>query len=341
MRTRRSATTTLFALVVSIASTAAAQDESAIAAARALGQEGVVAAREGRCGEAVDKLGRAKQLYRAPTILVPLGECQLALGKIVAGTENLQLVARETLAADAPDKFVDAQKRARKLLPDALKKLGRLHLVIDAPPSAELVVTDNGDPVPSVLIGVDRPADPGKHLIEVSAPGFLKGKAEVTLAAGKSERLTIKLEPDPTPPPATQEPNAPTEVGTHPGPGSPPFVARERGTSPLVVGGAVSLGVGGVGRLRGAVFGGLTLSKQSDLDAICTNKLCPPGSEEDIDAMHRFGDVSTASFVIGGVGAVLGATLIGIGATRSDDDPTAGFEVRVGPAFMSLKGVFP
>src|SRR5262249_11322438 len=144
-----------------------------------------------------DKLTRAKKLFGAPTILVPLGECQIAAGKIVAGTENLQLVAREVLPSDAPPAFVEAQARARKLLPDAVKKLARLSIVVDAPSNAVLTIADNEESVGAVLLGVEHPADPGKHVITATAPGFLKASQEITLSSGQKERVSLKLEVDP------------------------------------------------------------------------------------------------------------------------------------------------
>src|SRR5712671_5018105 len=88
------------ALVLS-AGSALAQDQkptaSDIANARTLGVEGVEAADRGDCTTAIDRLWRAESLYHAPTILGRLGECQVALGKLVAGTETLQRVVREPI----------------------------------------------------------------------------------------------------------------------------------------------------------------------------------------------------------------------------------------------------
>ena len=96
-----------------------------VAAARALAVEGIKLADAGDCRAAVEKLERAEALRHAPTILGRLGECQVALGKIVLGTENLQRVVREQLAADAPAAFRDAQARAQKVLDTALPRIGK------------------------------------------------------------------------------------------------------------------------------------------------------------------------------------------------------------------------
>src|SRR5690606_6492137 len=84
---------------------AEAQSAENKAAARALGVEGIKLANAGNCEAAIEKLSRAEALYHAPTILGRLGECQVALGKLVEGTENLNRVVREQLAPNAPAAF--------------------------------------------------------------------------------------------------------------------------------------------------------------------------------------------------------------------------------------------
>ncbi len=318
-----------------------AQEGAETAAARTLGQEGVIAAKEGRCDEAIDKLTRAKKLIQAPTILVPLGECQIALGKIVAGTENLQAAARERLPDDAPKAFVDAQKRAREVLPDALKKLAKINLVIAAPSGVKLTVTDNGQPVSEALLGVDKPSDPGAHVITVSAPGYLTAKGEVTVNSGERAELKLKLEPDPNAPkdvPPDTKIDPPPGGGPGPEPLPPP---KPAGSSPLVPAGGVALGLGGAGLILGGVFGGLASGKQGDLDEICVDKVCPDGASDDIDTMKSFAHVSTAGFVVGGVAAVLGATLLGIGLSQgSGGSESAHIEPLIGPGFFGVRGSF-
>jgi hypothetical protein len=322
---------------------ASAQDEAATAAARDLAQQGAVDAKAGRCEEAIDKLSRAKKIIAVPTILVPLGECQIALGRIVVGTENLQAAAREVLPADAPDAFVKAQKRARQILPEALKKLARLRIDVLAPSGVTLTILDNGEPIDSVLLGVERPADPSAHKIEVSAPGFLKATAEVALVSGESKRLELKLEPDPN----AVQPPPPVDPPTDPGPrdpgapppvaGPPPGPAPPPPSSPLVPVGGTILGVGGASVLVGAIFGGLASSKKSGLDEVCVDKVCPEAEQGNIDDMVLFGNVSTGTLIAGGVLAGVGLGLLIAGATSSSE-PSVGFFIK--PNGATLEGTF-
>src|SRR5258708_1914863 len=106
-------------LVISVATPSRADDAESTAAARTLGIQGVQLADAGKCPEAIEKLQRAESLHHAPTILDRLGECQVAVGQLVAGTENLNSVVREPLAANAPQVYRDAQDRAKKVLATA------------------------------------------------------------------------------------------------------------------------------------------------------------------------------------------------------------------------------
>src|SRR5262245_19061437 len=116
-RSRR-AVASLFVLVacaaITLARPARAQDQRAenVAPARSLGIQSVLLADAGKCPEAIEKLSRAESLYHAPTILGRLGECQVLVGQIVLGTENLNRVAREQLPPNAPNAFKTAQTRA-------------------------------------------------------------------------------------------------------------------------------------------------------------------------------------------------------------------------------------
>jgi len=82
------------------------------ASARALGVEAVHLADSGDCASAIPKFEAAERLYHAPTTLERLGECRIKVGRLVAGTEDLNRVVREVLPPNAPAPFVAAQGAA-------------------------------------------------------------------------------------------------------------------------------------------------------------------------------------------------------------------------------------
>jgi hypothetical protein len=342
----------LFAASVSLA-----QDQpnaSDVALARSLGLEGIQLAEAGNCAAAIDKFQRAEALFHAPTILVRLGECQVATGKVVAGTETLQRVVREPLPPKAPKAFADAQVRAQKSLDAALPKVAKLKIHVDMPPGVRPVVKLDGEPVSLAALDVDRPADPGPHQVEASAPGFKIAKADATLPEGGSASTTLRLEPDPAasagppgmapypPAPMGQPTQAPPGYAPPPPMGAPPAAAsEEKGSSSKTIG-IVLMGVGGVGVAVGSIFGGVALSKKSTLDqpGVCSPKSnCNPTAQDDIDAMNTAATVSTVGFIAGG--AALATGLIVLLTSKSSSDVRTGkVSPFVGAREVGLRGAF-
>jgi hypothetical protein len=286
------------ALLATLASSSRA-DESAenTAAARTLGIEGVQLADAGKCPEAIEKLTRAESLHHAPTILGRLGECQVNVGDVVEGTENLNMVVREQLPANAPKVFHDAQDRAQKVLTQAMPKIA--HLVIRITPSdVKASVAVAGKSVPAALIGAERPTDPGTHQVTATAEGYKPASATVTLAEGGHQDITLLLEKDPNavaalPASTTPPPAAGAEV-------TPPPEAAGRSNTPAYV----AFGIGAAGLVVGSVTGALAFSKASD----CPDKVCP--SQDKLDSAKSMATVSTISFGVGLAGVAVGTILL-------------------------------
>lgn len=290
-----------------VAPAALAQDQpqaESVAAARSLGMQGIKLADAGDCKGAIEKLSRAESLYHAPSILARLGECQVNVGQVVLGTENLNRVVREQLSATAPKAFRDAQERAKGVLNSALPKIAHLTVRVE-PADARPQVTVAGAAIPPALIGVERPTDPGTHEVVVSAPGYLEQKTSVTLAEGGSQEIAVKLEKDPaaavvTPPPTTTAP--PVVMG----PTTPPADTGPKKSNTLAY---VALGVGGAGLVVGGVTGFLALGKKGDLKG-CVDTKCPSSQQDTLDGAKSMATVSTVGFAVGFVGVGVGVVLL-------------------------------
>lgn len=285
-------------LVIAVASPSRADEAENTAAARALGIQGVQLADAGKCPEAIEKLQRAEALHHAPTILGRLGECQVAVGQLVVGTENLNSVVREPLAANAPQVYRDAQDRARKVLATATPKIAHLTITV-LPPEAKPTVTIGGKPIPAALIGAERPTDPGTLEISATAEGYKTAGQSVTLPEGGHQEITLTLEKDPNAvaplPPVTSPPPTPTTTTVAPVEPAP----KKANTLAYV-----ALGVGGAGLLVGTVTGILALGKASD----CPNKVCPTQSK--LDDAKGMATISTVGFGVGIAGVALGTILL-------------------------------
>lgn len=275
-----------------------------VAAARSLGLQGIKLADAGDCKGAIEKLSRAESLYHAPSILGRLGECQVQVGQIVLGTENLNRVVREELSATAPKAFRDAQERAKGVLNAALPKIARLTVKVE-PADARPQVTVAGSPIPAALIGVERPTDPGTHEVVVSAPGYLEQKTSVTLVEGGAQELLLQLEKAPTPVAAAPPPASPPPIVAAP-PSQPPADTSPKKNNTLAY---VALGVGGAGLVVGGVTGFLALGKKGDLEG-CVQERCPSSQKDTLDGAKTMATVSTVGFAVGVVGVGAGVVLL-------------------------------
>lgn len=329
------------ALALSPLRVAAQEDFNAteVAAARALAIEGIKLADGGRCDEAIDKLGRAEKLHHAPVVLGRLGECQVIIGKLVEGTENLRKVLREPLAPDAPAVLTRARERAQSVLEKAKGRIGALNISVRGPrEGAPVTVTVDGEPMNVVLLDAERPTNPGEHVIEASAPGFAPASARVTLGYGDKASVVLTLEPDPeghaagVAPPAVLGAPASAADGEAP----PSAVASEMAyadraaaapgsdamSEPDLTGAYVAWATGGAAVVVGSVFGWLAIDGKADLEEQCPNRLCPESSEDRLDSARRASTLATVSFALGGAALGLG-TFLYFNASPSEETPAA------------------
>jgi hypothetical protein len=309
----------LFALSPSAHAQAQARAED-VAAARSLGVQGIRLADQGKCNEALENLERAEALYHAPTILGRLGECQVELGHIVLGTENLNRVVREPLAPTAPPAFLAAQQRAKGVLDRALPRIAYLVVKVTPKDVPTTAVTVDGSPVPTALIGAERPTDPGSHEVSVKATGYNEAKTSVTLAEGSHQEVALVLTPDPNAAATATGQAAVAPAPVVPAPVAPAPAPAPAASSSNHTLAYVLLGVGGAGLLTGGITGLMAMSKKSSLE--CPDEKCPPAEHDKLDSAKTLATVSTIGFGVGVAGAAVGVVLLVTG-NKSEAAPSA------------------
>jgi hypothetical protein len=264
------------------------------------------------------------------------------VGQIVLGTENLNRVVREPLAANAPQAFRDAQERARKVLEAALPRIARLTVNVE-PRDAKAEVMVGEAKVPAALIGVERPTDPGTHEVVATAPGYLPAKSQVTLGEGGKEAVTLTLSPDPSaaqpePGAAQPEPGAAPPVDAAPPPAPPPQ-AEKGGSNTLAY---VLLGVGGVGIAVGSVTGIMAIGAKGGLD--CPGNRCVGEEGDKLDSAKTTALVSTVGFAVGLAAVAVGVVLLitGSGSKKDTGSRTPGPTIvpYIGLASAGVTGTF-
>jgi hypothetical protein len=295
-----------------------------IASARALGIEGVRLADAGDCVSAVPKLQAAENLYHAPSTLERLGECEVSIGHVVAGTEALNRVVHETLPPTAPSAFVAAQQRATQVLATAQPRIGKLRIHVDGAPADKVSVTVDGAAVPAALFDAERATDPGTHEVQATAVGYRTATSSVEVPPGADAAVWLKLDVDPNagavPPPPPPLGSTPAQTTMVPPPNG--FTPEAATTGPNRVPAYIAFGLGGAGIAVGAVFGILALGTKSTLDNECPNKVCAPSAKSDVDNLSTRATISNVAFAVGAVGVAAGIVLF-VTARGSEAPKTA------------------
>jgi hypothetical protein len=313
-------------------SSAHADEAADTAAARMLGIDGVTLADAGDCQQAIEKLKRAEELHHAPTTAGRLGECEIGVGRLVQGTERLQRLLREPLPPGAPTVFVDAVTRARRVLDRAVPRIATLRITVKAPPRVKVQVTVDAEPMSDALLDNDRPTDPGRHMVEASAPGFIAAKEDVSVNDAQSATVSLELVPDPNAPVAPPPP--PPEA--HDTPALKATIAPK--PSGPNAGAIVAFSLGGLALAAGIAGGAVVAVDASDLSKTCgATKTCPTSKQNEISAAKTWATVSTVGFAVAGAGLATGLILVLVGhhepaATEARIRPV------VGPLYLGLEG---
>ena len=183
-------------MVLGFAEGAEAQTDSA--AARALFAEGRALMEKEQFAEACPKFEESLRLDPGMGTQFDLAHCWEKLGRTASAWALFLDVAAAARNANQPQRETAARDRAKALEP----RLTRLR--IDVPKSSsEMKIERDGQDVGRAAWGMAFPVDPGKHVIEVSAPGKKTWSDEVEVpAAPRTVSLAVpELEDAPLPPP--------------------------------------------------------------------------------------------------------------------------------------------
>lgn len=338
-------------LGLALSSSFAAADEADpgnVQAAKLAFDAGREAMRQGDLQGALAHLRRGLGLHRSAGILLNLASCEEKLGLFASATAHYEEVVQKLPAGD--ERAPIAEQRIAAVAP----RVPTLRVQFQGQtPSGVTVRIDGAEPA-ALADGPVR-VDPGSHAITVGAPGHEERRLEVTLQAGDRQTLlvpplvpvaeappsgsTASIPAPPAPPPAPPASSAvPSASAAPPAPDRGPAPAQGGGTASLIAG-VAALGVGGAGLALGAVAGGLSLDKIGAVDALCGgDRVCDPS----VRPVHAEGEalahVSTAAFVVGGVAAAAGITLLVLRPGKGAAAPSA--KVAVGPGGVVVLGRF-
>lgn len=314
--------------------------EATRAAARQLATEGVSKFEEGEFVSAADKLNRAFETIRAPSLGLWSARALARCGRLVEASERYLEVTR--LDPKNGDEAVQRQAQSDAIHEyDALQsRIPRVTLALsNRAPNQELRVTLDGVLLPATLLRAQVPVDPGPHLIE-ARQGALRARQAVTFAEGARVNVSLQLAYTPEATPAATLGLSESPVGsaagalTLPKPANADVLPERR--TPTVV--WVTLAGAGAAIAVGGITGVLAMNARAPVAPHCPGDVCEPKYAREVERLNALRSVSTVAFAVGG------AALAGVGAwwlfaprTRPQQ---AFVRLRIGLGGLGLAGAF-
>jgi len=180
--------------VVINAHAAFAQTDLERATARDAANHGRAAFEAGKYEKAIDYLSRAEQLVHAPPHLLYMARAQAKLGRLVAAHETYLKITRETLAPNAPKAFLSAQAAAEQEQDALDDRLPSVTVALQGATTApEVVIQMDGTALPTAMIGIPLPADPGEHVFKASGPTITSEPVTIKLSEAAKQTVTLVL----------------------------------------------------------------------------------------------------------------------------------------------------
>lgn len=278
-------------------------------------QQGVEAYKRGDVRGAEPLFLKAWALAKTYDVAANLGVVELELKKYREAAELLAFSARNATPSVKP-----AQRDStRQALEEAKKHLLTVRVSVNVDGAALSV---DGVAVAAELRGPELFLTPGKHVIEATAEKHEPAKASVDGSEGSSVEVTLALKEK------VEVPVVPTATAT--ATVTPP-------PAPSLVPAYVALGAGVAGLVVGAVAGAITLGKADQLRTACGDvKACSSDLRRDYDDALTISRVSTAGFVVAGIGVAVGVPLLLLQRRKGPSVSS----VVVGPSFVGVKGAF-
>jgi hypothetical protein len=324
--------------------------DDATGQARALFDEASSMARHGDWSQALLAFERSAALRPHSVTTYDIGFCERALGRTTRARKMLGKALAENAArggAELPERLATA---ARTYLAELQGRVAHA-LVTVAPEGASIRVDGRplepgpatgtrpvfwagtrdigpGEPVGAATFELE--IDAGAHVIVLSKEGFPDQVTTRDFEAGSQVDLRLELPPLPARRPGPQ-PAPPHQQGAQaPGPGRVPL--------------HIALGVGGAGLMIGAIAGGIALAQRENVVRNCAaNFACTGAGATYLARMDTAADVSTAGFIVGGVGALTAAVIwsFSLASPGSTGKASAGrFAPWVSPRGGGVTGTF-
>ncbi len=307
------------------------------AGARAAADAGAEAFDAGRYQEAIDLFSRAEAIVHAPPHLLNIARAYVKLGRLVSAQDSYLKIVRERLPSGAPEPFKEAWAAADRELGELEPRIPRLTIQVTGAEGSQVQVTMDGQPVPSALLGIPHPVDPGDHTVSANAGGERQVTRSVTVAVGARESVELDV-------PSARPNEAPSVVSAQ-RVEAPRREPESRGLAhqPALAYGALAFGAVGLGVGTGFLVSYLQTRDEADSKfAACKPRSCTDDERSRVNDLDRrasqHGTIAWIGMVAGGIGVATGVTLLIVQLSRRADPHGATVYPYVGPQAAGLWG---
>jgi len=234
----------------------------------------------------------ADGIMHVPTTGLEVARTQALLGLLLEARESVGRVLRLPVKAGEPAPFVAARKSAEALNTELAGRIPSIQAsVANADPSQPVQISIDGEVLPAASASIPRKLNPGKHTV-VARAGAVEKSEDVMLAEKETRTVTLDLS-------RPKVAAAPHDAVGSDAPSSPSVLPKV-----LMYGG---FGLGAVGIIVGSVTGTMSIIKMGDAKSSgCSGDSCIESRRPLVEDAEDVGNISTASFIVGGVGVAIG-----------------------------------
>jgi hypothetical protein len=143
---------------------------------------------------ALSSFESAHLIMNVPSTGLAVARALAGLGQLVEARDLALEIARSSAVAGEPAAFEQARSDAGAFAKGLEARIASLEVQIDgAPEGAKLEVSVDGHLVPQVGAKFTRRLNPGKHVVTAVAEGLPPSSAQVEIAEGASEKVTLRV----------------------------------------------------------------------------------------------------------------------------------------------------
>lgn len=261
----------------------------------------------------------------SPNAELYLGRCLRELGRLPEAYEATARALENALAkAEKEEKYQQTRSAAAADLAKLELRVGKIIVAVaDAPEN--LVITVNGQTLPRAKYGIPAAVNIGEAVVVLEAPEKKRIERRTMVAGGKTETVTVVLEPlDANMPPPPQKVEPPPSTG-----------------GPARVVGFVVAGVGVAGMATFAVAGLMANQRYDEIYAACGGTHCTDTKYvTEIENGRQLDLVANIGLGVGIGGIAVGTLLIALGGPKPASTPTVSGFWLPGAGGFSVSGRF-